>query len=520
MNAIGQWALWLALFASALGGWAAIAGGALRKRGVVRAGAWAVHLATVLLAVSFAALGRALWQSDFTVRYAASFSSLIVPRAYQVGGLWGGPAGSLLVWTLCTALFASIALIVHRRSHQDRWSVVVAVAGAVVAVLAAATVFAGDPFARLAAAIHDGRGLDPVLQSAWMLLHPPLLLAGTAATLPLFAVTAAALWQGKLDDAWRSAARGWAFVSWILIVSGVVVGMRWAYTEPGWGGYWGWDPVEVAGAIPLVVLGVFVHVVGRERASRFESATLALAPFPLTLAGAWAARGDTFRTVHGFVQSDAGVAFAVIAAAATGVAVTLVWRRRAWLQEALEVRAAPRGVVASFAAKLSHAGILLFAVASAVMPLRREYTAALTTSGSYTARDLFGRPWTFTSQGASRYAHNNFYISALPLSVSRGGRRVGMITTEERQPFDVDETDLAPPIVRVGSQASLLQDVQVQLIAANETGAQVRIRFWPLASFLWIGGGLVVLSGLLSLASGAAGAPPEPDESAGVIAAA
>jgi cytochrome c biogenesis factor len=170
----------------------------------------------------------------------------------------------------------------------------------------------------------------------------------------------------------------------------------------------------------------------------------------------------------------------------------------------------PRNVVAMVAGRLSHAGIILFALASAVMPLRHQVDAAFASGGSYTARDLFGREWTFTSQGASRYAYHNFYISALPFAVTTGGRRVGIVTTEERQPFDVDENDLAPPIVRVGLRASLLQDVQVQLLEASDAGARVRIRFWPLASLLWLGGALVVVAGLLSLAASEAhpaGAP-------------
>ena len=515
MNAIGQWALYLALGASALGGWTAISGGVLRRRALVRFGAWGVHGATVLLALALAALGRALWRSDFSVRYVASFSSLVVPHAYQVGALWGGPAGSLLVWALCVAAVASVAMMAHRRTLADRWGVFVGTLGAVVAALAAATAFAGNPFALLATEVRDGRGLDPVLQSPWMLLHPPLLLLGTAATLPLFASAIAALAARRLDAQWRSVARAWALVAWMLLVAGVVVGMRWAYTEPGWGGYWAWDPVEVAGAIPLAVLGVFVHVARRERTPAIELAVLALAPFPLTLAGAWVAHGDTLRSLHAFVQSDAGPAFAVIAGVAAAAAIGLLASRRAWLASLQPVdepggasaadAAAPRRGVASLTSRLSLAGIILFAIASAVMPLRREQDAVVMSGGSAVVRDLFGRPWTFTSQGTSRYAHNNFYINAASFVVTTGGRRVGILTTEERQPFDVDENELAPPVVGVGFRASLLQDVQVQLLEASGGVARVRIRFWPLASFLWIGGALVVLAALLSLAAGPGG---------------
>ncbi|MBI3568339.1 MAG: cytochrome c biogenesis protein CcsA [Gemmatimonadetes bacterium] len=509
MNALGQWALWLALLASALGSWAVIAGGALRRRGVVRGGTWSVHAAAPLLVVALVALGRALWASDFSLRYVATFSSLIVPRAYQVGGLWGGPAGALLVWAASVAVVASVALLAHRRAFADRWSWFLSPLGAVVALLAAATTFSGDPFATLAAEIRDGRGLDPVLQSPWMLLHPPLLLAGAAATLPLFAATVAALGARRLDDAWRGVARGWALVAWTLLVAGVVVGMRWAYTEPGWGGYFAWDPVEVAGVIPLVVLGALVHVIRSARTSRLELALLALAPFPLTMAGAWAARGDALRSVHAFVQGSAAMSFAAIGIAAAALATWLVVTRLAWLMaprpsvaKDAATPAAPRNALAGVASRLSHAGIALFLVASAVMPLRREVDAALGTGGNFVARDLFGRPWTFTSQGTSRFVHNNFFISSLPFAVTTGGRRVGIVTTEERQPFDVDENELAAPIVRVGSRVSLLQDVQVQLLEANDAGARVRIRFWPLASFLWLGGALVVVAGLLSLAAG------------------
>ena len=516
MNGLGQWALWLALAASAIGCWMAIAGGALRNRVVVRAGASSLHTATVLVLLSLAALARALWTSDFSILYVASFSSLIVPRAYQLGALWGGPAGSLLIWTLCMACVASVALFAHRRSFADRLSWFTAVLGAAVAVLAAATVFAGDPFARLSAEISEGRGLDPVLQSPWMLLHPPFLLLGTAATLPLFASTVAAMAVRRCDDAWRAAVRSWSLVAFTLIVAGVVIGMRWAYAEPGWGGYWSWDPVEVAGAVPLVVLGVLVHVLRRRGTSPAEIAALSLAPFPLTLAGAWVARSDALRTVHGFVQSSSGWVYAAMAIAAAGGAAALVVVRREWLAIVGTPGEAPRAdagmpvaesALSGIARRLSHAGMILFVVAAAVMPFRRAVDAEIATGSRYATRDLFGREWTFTSQGVSRYAHNNFYVSALPMSVSSGGRRLGIVTTEERQPLDAEENELAAAIVRVGSRASLLQDVQVELLGANEAGARVRIRFWPLASFLWLGGALVAFAGLLALVAG----PRPPD---------
>ncbi len=515
MRAFGQWALWLALVASVVGSWAAVAGGAMRRRGLVRHGARSLHLAMLGLVVATVVLASGLITSDFTMRFVATFSSLIVPRAYRLGGLWGGAPGSLLVWTLALAVVTSVALLAHRRAMADRLAWFVPAMGGVVAVMAAVTAFAADPLASLDMAIREGRGLDGVLQNRWMLVHPPLLLAGSAATLPLFALTVAALGVRRLDEAWRTAARAWALIAWTLLLAGVASGMRWAYTEPGWGGYWAWDPVEVAGAIPLAILAVLLHVSTRRGTHPAERAILALAAFPATLIGAWVARGDTLRTVHGFAQTPNAMLFGLIASASVVLGVALIFMRRRWLF-ALSVDASPAAVL-GIAARLSQVGVVLFVVGSIALPFRREYVTSLNAGERYAAKDVIGRAWTLTSQGESRYVRSNMFVVSVPFVLARAGRRQGLVVAEERQFIDADEDDIGEPVLRAGILFGVLQDVQVQVSRAESVGSLVRIRFQPLASLLWLGAGLLVLAAVLGLpsafseAAGAARARPASD---------
>ncbi|MCB0293445.1 MAG: cytochrome c biogenesis protein CcsA, partial [Calditrichaeota bacterium] len=176
----------------------------------------------------------------------------------------------------------------------------------------------------------DGQGLNPLLVDPGMLIHPPFLLTGLVSTSIPFIVGAAALMAGKIDNAWIRHARGWALGSFIVLSVGNVLGGWWAYTVLGWGGYWGWDPVENSAILPLLPLTAFLHaLIVQERRGMLKAwnLVLVLAAFALAVFGTFNVRSGLVASVHSFAQSEVGPYFLVLLGAVVVASIVLmVWR--------------------------------------------------------------------------------------------------------------------------------------------------------------------------------------------------
>ena len=149
----------------------------------------------------------------------------------------------------------------------------------------------------------DGNGLNPLLQNFYMVIHPPSLYIGFVGMTIPFAFGMAALITGHLDDAWLRAVRRWTMFAWIFLSFGLTLGMIWAYEELGWGGFWGWDPVENAGVLPWFTATAFFHsVMVQERRSmlRVWNVTLVILTFFLTIFGTFMTRSGVVQSVHSF----------------------------------------------------------------------------------------------------------------------------------------------------------------------------------------------------------------------------
>jgi cytochrome c-type biogenesis protein CcmF len=157
----------------------------------------------------------------------------------------------------------------------------------------------------------DGQGLTPLLQNFYMAIHPPSLYTGFVAMTIPFAFGIAALITGHLDDAWLRAVRRWTMIGWLALSFGLTLGMLWAYEELGWGGYWGWDPVENAGLLPWFTATAFLHsVMVQERRGmlRVWNVTLVITTFFLTIFGTFMTRSGVVQSVHAFGE-DRELAF-------------------------------------------------------------------------------------------------------------------------------------------------------------------------------------------------------------------
>jgi cytochrome c-type biogenesis protein CcmF len=149
----------------------------------------------------------------------------------------------------------------------------------------------------------DGKGLNPLLQNFYMAIHPPSLYTGFVAMTIPYAFGMAALITGHLDDAWLRAVRRWTMIGWLFLTFGLTLGMLWAYEELGWGGFWGWDPVENAGLLPWFTATAFLHsVMVQERRGmlRVWNVTLVITTFFLTIFGTFMTRSGVVQSVHAF----------------------------------------------------------------------------------------------------------------------------------------------------------------------------------------------------------------------------
>src|SRR5262249_26673730 len=226
------------------------------------------------------------------------------PLFYKIASYWGGLDGSIMFWVMLLAIFGSVAVIINRERHRllIPW-VVVSIAVTEMFFLFLMVIH-NNPFETFLTVVPTrGQGLNPLLQNFYMAIHPPMLYLGfTGMTIP-FAFGIAALASGQLDDSWLRAVRVWTMIAWLFLTVGLTLGALWAYEELGWGGYWGWDPVENAGLLPWFTATAFLHsVMVQERRGMLKvwNVSLVIVTFFLTIFGTFMTRSGVVQSVHAF----------------------------------------------------------------------------------------------------------------------------------------------------------------------------------------------------------------------------
>ncbi len=260
----------------------------------------------LLTAASLALLGL-LATHDFRVQYVAAYTSLDLPMIYVLTAFWGGQSGSLLLWTFLLGLF-SFLVVVRTRAEREHLIPLTAIVILVAQhFFLSVMLYAANPFATVDVIPADGRGLNPLLQNFFMVIHPPFLYLGYVAYTVPFAYAIAALISGRQDSEWLRASRPWTLLSWLFLTAGILLGAYWAYIELGWGGYWAWDPVENASLMPWLVGTAFLHsVVAEERQGLFRRWNFALVilTFELCIFGTFLTRSGIVTSVHAFADSE------------------------------------------------------------------------------------------------------------------------------------------------------------------------------------------------------------------------
>ena len=317
-----------------------------------------------LILISTLALLVALLTQDYQISYVWSVTDPGTPMIYRFTALWGSQKGSLLFWSLTMGLFTTGAILLNWRSHRRLMPYAITYMMATLAFFIGLSIFYENPFDRYwifpdfpesqqvtqSALIppnaiapdaerlaETATGLNPLLRHFGMIIHPPMLYLGFVGFTIPFAFAMAALASGDLSTNWIQASRRWSLIAWIFLSLGLILGGRWAYDVLGWGGYWGWDPVENAAFLPWLVGTAFIHSVMIEEKRgmlRKWNMILVISTFSAVMFGTFATRSGVIESVHSFAQSEIGFPMLFFWGGITLVSLVMfIWRRN---QGALE----------------------------------------------------------------------------------------------------------------------------------------------------------------------------------------
>jgi cytochrome c-type biogenesis protein CcmF len=270
-------------------------------------------LAPVVLVGALLATGameHALITHDFTLVFVAQNNSTVTPLLYSVTGMWSALAGSILLWGLILAVVLTVFAWRYRKLADDA---VIRYATLVLFVVAAFFfgLMAGpaNPFVTAQGAT-QGLGPNSLLQdNPLVAIHPPLLYIGFVVFTVPFAFAIGMLATGRVGDRWQIECRRWTLVAFTFLSVGIVLGAWWSYQVLGWGGFWGWDPVENAALLPWLCGTAYLHstlVQERRGLMRVWNLSLSIATFALTILGTFLTRSGVINSVHAFSESDIG----------------------------------------------------------------------------------------------------------------------------------------------------------------------------------------------------------------------
>jgi cytochrome c-type biogenesis protein CcmF len=266
----------------------------------------------VVLCCAAFALVWAAFTNDFSVEYIRSHSNIALNPAYKFAALWSGQEGSLLLWAWMLSAYGFVLRLRHRVDVR-------LTAFASVIMAAIQTFFllllciAAPPFSIAPGPVAaDGAGLNPLLQYVEMVIHPPMLYLGYVGFSVPFAFALGALMMRYPGEKWIHITRRWTMVTWLFLTCGIFMGAHWAYSVLGWGGYWGWDPVENASLMPWLTGTAFLHsVMMQEKRGMMKNwnVWLIFSTFMLTILGTLLTRSGAVSSVHAFAQSAIGAWF-------------------------------------------------------------------------------------------------------------------------------------------------------------------------------------------------------------------
>src|SRR5512139_1689681 len=309
----------------------AILGGTQQRPDYVESARPAAVVVMPLLTLTCLTIIYANLVGDYSLEYTYRVSNSTTPTFLRITALWGGQNGSILFWNWLMSLYIFFVFLRPWKSNRDLLPWVIAVSIGTQAFFILLTIFFANPFARLfsdaagniSAAVFqpagalpfrptDGQGLNPLLRHPGMIIHPPMLYLGFVGLVIPFAYAMAALIAKSKTNSWIIAMRRPTLVAWLFLSLGLLLGARWAYDVLGWGGYWGWDPVENSALLPWLTVTAFLHsVIIQEKRGMFKiwNMILIVLAFCLMILGTFVTRTGVISSVHSFARSSLGVPF-------------------------------------------------------------------------------------------------------------------------------------------------------------------------------------------------------------------
>ncbi len=330
MDQIGTTAIWLGFAVSVYAAIASLVGVKAGIPELIVSGRRAVYMSLLVAFVAAAALMIAFLTNDFSIKYVANNSNLVMGRGYTLVAFYAANEGSLLYITLALVLMSSISVFFAPRRFVDAMPYTIAILAVVAAFFFGTMATLANPFETQALVPPDGRGINPLLLHPGFYSHPPLIMAGLVGITIPFAFATGALISGEYGDDWVDIARVFAIVMWGILGVGILLGAWWAYTILGWGGYWSWDPIEDVALMPWLVLTAFIHsIMVQRRRGMFRMWNIVLIDIAFVLAqlGMSINRGGSVVSVHSFAESSLGVLFLAFMALSVVFAFgVFIWR--------------------------------------------------------------------------------------------------------------------------------------------------------------------------------------------------
>ena len=330
MADLGYLSLVVALALASYGAAASFWGRRSGYEELVASGRNAVYAVGGLVTLATGVLVHAFVTHDFGIRFVAENSSLDLPLFYRFTALWGGHAGSLLLWAWILSLFIVGAVYLTGNRSRELMAYATSVLLGTLVFFLLLLVFLSNPFEKLGFVPADGLGLNPLLQNPAMAIHPPLLYLGFVGFSVPYAFAMAALISGRLDASWVKLARRWTLAAWAFLGLGITLGAMWAYMELGWGGFWGWDPVENSSFLPWLSGTAFLHsVMIQERRGMLKvwNLVLIILTYELALFGTFVTRSGIIDSVHAFAESVIGPVFLAFIGVTLLASIFLVYSR-------------------------------------------------------------------------------------------------------------------------------------------------------------------------------------------------
>jgi len=345
MANFGNFCLLISLCLSLYALIAALVGIARRQPRIVRSAEHAAYAATGTITLSFLSLVYLLVAGDFSVAHVASTTNRALPVFYKIAAVWGAHDGSMLLWVFIAAIFSGLAIYQNRFRYRNMMPYVLAVLMVNLSFFLFLNLLFSNPFHRLAQFFADGttrpfspadgQGLNPILQHWAMVIHPPIQYLGFIGFVVPFAFAMAALCSKQLGDTWIRTTRRWTLLTWIFLGIGLILGGKWAYVVLGWGGYWGWDPVENSSLMPWLISTAFLHsVIVQERKGMLKvwNVLLVMLAYLLSVFGTFLTRSGIVSSVHAFADSNLSKFFLLYMTGVLCASLYLVIDRRDYLK--------------------------------------------------------------------------------------------------------------------------------------------------------------------------------------------